>query len=120
MKIIATRDDGTTTDITEGVQTLYDHVLGSLDWQSNFFDYEEQAAVIRTGIACGFPDAEKYLEGIQKAKLAEEKRQEEQVRRRAEQRRKAEETRASWQDIGPKLIGLRTDEHGVVHGVFRP
>ena len=106
MKIIATRDDGTTTDITEGVQVLYDTVLQSMDWSSGFLDHEEQSGIIRTGIACGFPDAEKYLESIQKQKLAEEKRQAEVVRRQAEQRRKAEETRASWQDIRANLAGL--------------
>lgn len=120
MKIIAVSDEGTETDITEGVQVLYDTVLQSMDWSSGFLDYEEQSAVIRTGMACGFPDAEKHLESIQRAKLAEEKRQEQQVRRDAERRARIEETRASWQDVAPRLAGLPVPVGSASIVVFRP
>lgn len=41
-------------DITEGVKTLFDHVLSSMDWGSGFLSQEETENVLRVGVACGF------------------------------------------------------------------
>jgi hypothetical protein len=45
MRIILERDDGTTVDVTEGVQVCFDVVVGSMDWGSGFLDTEEVGQV---------------------------------------------------------------------------
>ena len=42
-------DDGTETDITEGVQALYDLVISSMDWGSGFWTYEDALPVAQVG-----------------------------------------------------------------------
>lgn len=57
-------DDGTQTDITEGVQALYDLVLASMDWGSGFLSYEDALPVAKVGRLFGFEqseEAERYL-----------------------------------------------------------
>jgi len=57
-KIVHIADDGTQTDVTEGVQTLYDLVIGSMDWGSRFLSYEDAIPVVEVAHACGFKQAE--------------------------------------------------------------
>jgi hypothetical protein len=56
--------DGTETDITEGVQALYDLVISSMDWGSGFLSAEDAAPVASLARVCGFEqaeEAERYL-----------------------------------------------------------
>lgn len=58
------RDGDGETDITEGVQALYDLVIGSMDWGSGFWTAEDAAPVAKLARACGFEragEAERYL-----------------------------------------------------------
>ena len=88
MKITVTHDDGTTADITEGVQIAYDIAYGSMDWGSGFLDTEEMDAVASLAEACRFPSFEAALASVASAREAQEKAQaarEEQARKHAEQ-----------------------------------
>jgi hypothetical protein len=61
---ICVRDSETETDITEGVQALYDLVIGSMDFRSGFWTAEDAAPVAKLARACGFEraaEAERYL-----------------------------------------------------------
>jgi len=61
---IYARDGETETDITEGVQALYDLVIGSMNWGSGFWTAEDAAPVAKLARACGFEragEAERYL-----------------------------------------------------------
>lgn len=56
--------DGTQTDVTEGVQALYDLVLSSLDWGSGFWSYEDALPVAQIARLAGFgrcEEAERYV-----------------------------------------------------------
>ena len=62
--ITAAREDGTTVDLTEGVQCLYDLVINSMDWGSGFISAEEALPVAEVARACGFEqveEVEKYV-----------------------------------------------------------
>ncbi len=64
MKIVAKGEDGIETDITEGVQALYDHLIGTLDWGSGFISLEDALPIAHLTKACGFErweEAEKYV-----------------------------------------------------------
>lgn len=68
--ITATKPDGTTEDITEGVQALYDLVIGSMDWGSSFLSVEDAEPVAALAQFCGFKgweEAPQYLESERKA-----------------------------------------------------
>lgn len=57
--------DGDPTDITEGVQALYDLVIQSMDWGSGFLSIEDVEPIAKLAKACGFSGAEaadKYIE----------------------------------------------------------
>jgi hypothetical protein len=56
--ITATAPDGTTTNITEGVQALYDGVIQSMDWGSGFWSIEEAAPIADIAHLCGFQGVE--------------------------------------------------------------
>jgi hypothetical protein len=61
---IYARDGEAETDITEGVQALYDLVIGSMNWGSGFWTAEDAAPVAKLARACGFEraeEAERYL-----------------------------------------------------------
>jgi len=63
--VIARDEDGTETDITEGVQAMYDLVIGSMDWGSGFWSAEDALPVAKLARVCGFPrveEAERYLQ----------------------------------------------------------
>ena len=57
-KIMHVAEGGTQTDVTEGVQTLYDLVIGSMDWGSGFLSYEDAIPVVEIARLCGFKQAE--------------------------------------------------------------
>jgi hypothetical protein len=62
--ITATKPDGTTVDVTEGVQVLYDRVIGSMDWGSGFLSVEDAVPIAEIAEVCGFAgieEAERYL-----------------------------------------------------------
>lgn len=61
MKITVEHDDGTTVDITEGVQLAYDMATSSMDWGSGFLDWEEMAVMVFLSQACRFSDFEEKL-----------------------------------------------------------
>ncbi len=46
--------DGTTEDITEGVQAMYDLVINSLDWGSGLLTVEEALPIVHVAQSCGF------------------------------------------------------------------
>ena len=78
-RVYVKNDDGTETDITEGVQAMYDRLVGSLDWGSGFITLEDALPLADLAKACGFEqweEAEKYVEFARKE--AEEKKQREQ------------------------------------------
>lgn len=52
--VTASKPDGATEDITEGVQTLYDLLIGSMDWGSGFLTIEDVMPVARIAHFCGF------------------------------------------------------------------
>ena len=61
---IFARDGTTETDITEGVQALYDLAVGSMDFGSGFWTAEDAVPVARLARTCGFERAgeiERYL-----------------------------------------------------------
>ena len=47
-------EDGTRTDVSEGVQALYDLVLSSMDWGSGFWTWEDALPVGQIGHLAGF------------------------------------------------------------------
>lgn len=58
--------DGTETDITEGVQALYDLVISSMNWGSGFWSYEDALPVAVIGRTLGFErieEVERYVAG---------------------------------------------------------
>lgn len=52
--IEALAPDGRRTNITEGVQALYDLVIQSMDWGSGFLSMEEVVPIYDLARACGF------------------------------------------------------------------
>ena len=54
VRVIARHSRGTETDVTEGVQALYDHMVQSMDWGSGFLSIEDAKGVIEVAQACGF------------------------------------------------------------------
>jgi hypothetical protein len=64
MRAFARDGDGSETDITEGVQALYDLVLSSMDWGSGFLSFEDALPVAQIGRLMGFgqsEEAERYV-----------------------------------------------------------
>jgi hypothetical protein len=57
---ITVEKDGVVTDITEGVQILYDAMVSTLDWGSGLLDKHEVLATWALARACGF-GTEAYL-----------------------------------------------------------
>lgn len=58
VRCVARMPDGSEVDITEGVQTIYDLVIGSLDWGSGFLTVEDALPVVHVAKTCGFADWE--------------------------------------------------------------
>lgn len=51
---VTVENDGVVTDITEGVQILYDAMVSTLDWASGLLDRREVLATWTLARACGF------------------------------------------------------------------
>jgi hypothetical protein len=51
MRVTVTPGD---VDVTEGVRTLYDLVISSMNWGSGFLSIEDVEGVIRVAQTCGF------------------------------------------------------------------
>jgi hypothetical protein len=66
-RVIVVQPDGTETNITEGVETLYDLTRNSMDWGSGFIPIEQMDVVLNLAITCGFPDAEKLAKEVREA-----------------------------------------------------
>lgn len=89
MIVICRASDGSETDITEGVQTLYDMVIGSMDWGSGFLTAEDALPVVQVAKTCGFKDwqrAQDYVDDMIHSQ--------EQARFQAERRRLSDQARA--------------------------
>lgn len=112
MKITVTHDDGTTTDVTEGVQVAYDAVRSSLDWGSGFLDTEEVDAVVGLAVACRFPDFEELVEEVRRDREAEEKRQAEGLLRLEQARRQEQDRRVAERHLADEM---RLKEPKLVH-----
>ena len=52
--LIMARDGFKSTNITEGVKALYDHLISSMDWGSGFLTQEDATEVIKVALTCGF------------------------------------------------------------------
>jgi hypothetical protein len=64
VRAFARNPDGSETDITEGVQALYDLVINSMDWGSGFLTAEDARPVALLARTMGFEqaeEAERYL-----------------------------------------------------------
>lgn len=66
-KVIHVAKDGTQTDITSGVQALYDLVIGSQDFGSGFWSYEDALPVAEVARACGFDRSEEVERYVRQA-----------------------------------------------------
>ena len=97
--------DGTETDVTEGVQVLYDTVIASMDWGSGFLTVEDAEPIVAVAIACqfnGWEAAQKYVDA-QRASLEQVKLQR---RRNLELQRRRE-----WNLTGTDLSDIPAHEH---------
>jgi hypothetical protein len=65
-------DDGTYTDITEGVQALYDLVISSMDWGSGFWSYEDALPVGAIAHLFNFESADEVDRYVNARKADEE------------------------------------------------
>jgi hypothetical protein len=64
MSFIHRAGDGAETDVTEGVQALYDLVISSMDWGSGFWSWEDALPVAEIGRLGGFEkidEVERYV-----------------------------------------------------------
>lgn len=71
LRIVVYRD-GQETDITEGVQALYDLVINSMDWGSGFLSDEDVRPVIEVAEACQFASFAEAREYVARKKHDEE------------------------------------------------
>lgn len=68
--ITATKPDGTSVDVTEGVQVLYDHVIQSMDWGSGFLTVEDIEPILTIAEFCGFDSSEEPRRYLKSWRLA--------------------------------------------------
>jgi hypothetical protein len=59
-------------DITEGVRTLYDLLIASIDWGSGYLTYEDAEPVVALAKACGFEGWEEAQQYVDKQKHSKE------------------------------------------------
>jgi hypothetical protein len=64
VRVFARAGDGTETDVTEGVQVLYDLVTSSMNWGSGFYTVEDAEPVVKVAKTCGFKDWERAQEYV--------------------------------------------------------
>lgn len=63
-KVYAIAPNGKMTDVTVGVQSLYDLLIQSMDWGSGFLSAEDARPIAELARTCGFEgleEAERYL-----------------------------------------------------------
>ncbi len=63
-RIFVKNEDGTETEITEGVQAMYDIVITSMDWGSGLLTVEDAVPIANLAKACEFQtweEAENYV-----------------------------------------------------------
>jgi hypothetical protein len=77
--------DGTETDITEGVQALYDLVLNSMDWGSGFLTAEDARPVALLARTLGFEQAEEAERYLRDQEHSEQQQEFLRVRRETRQ-----------------------------------
>jgi hypothetical protein len=53
-RVFTESPDGKRVDVTDGVQTLYDMCVSSMDWGSGFLSVEDATGIIRIAQTCGF------------------------------------------------------------------
>lgn len=85
-KIVHVADDGTETDVTAGVQALYDLVISSMDFRSGFWSYEDAVPVGEMARLCDFEkreEIEKYVRQELHEKETAEWRRDEGLRNKA-------------------------------------
>jgi hypothetical protein len=71
-KIVHVADDGTQTEVTAGVQALYDLVIGSMDFRSGFWSHEDAVPVGEIARLCGFEKAEEIERYVRQSLHEEE------------------------------------------------
>lgn len=54
VRVVAHLPDGSEINVTEGVQVLYDTVIGSMDWGSGFLSAEDAQPIVQVARTCGF------------------------------------------------------------------
>ena len=62
--VFVKNEEGTETDITEGVQAMYDLLINSADWGSGFLTMEDALPIAHLAKVCSFEkweEAEKYV-----------------------------------------------------------
>jgi len=69
------RDGDTETDVTEGVQALYDLAIGSMDFGSGFWSAEDAAPVAKLARICGFRQVEEIERYLRNQQHSEEQQQ---------------------------------------------
>lgn len=69
------RDGDTETDVTEGVQALYDLAISSMDFGSGFWTAEDAAPVARLARICRFEEAEEIERYLREQIHSEEQQQ---------------------------------------------
>lgn len=71
MKIFARADNGVETEVTEGVQALYDQYMSTMDIGSGLITIEEAEGIHVLAQACQFQqiaEIEKYIEAKKQGK----------------------------------------------------
>ncbi len=71
-KIVHVAEDGTQTEVTTGVQALYDLVISSMDFRSGFWSHEDAVPVGVIARLCGFEKAEEIERYVREAFHEEE------------------------------------------------
>jgi hypothetical protein len=95
-KLVHLAEDGTQTDVTEGVQALYDLCISSMDFRSGFWSSEDAIPVGTMARLCGFGECAEVERYVREALHDEES--------------------AAWrrdrrEQIGPWYSGGRTVKH---------
>jgi hypothetical protein len=85
VRAFARHRDGTETDITEGVQALYDLVLSSMDFRSGLWSAEDARPVALLARACGFENRDEIERYLREQEHSDQQREFFRVRRETRQ-----------------------------------
>lgn len=69
--IVAKLSDGTEVDVTEGVQVLYDLVVGSMDFGSGFLTEEDAVPLANIAEVCGFERSDEAFRYLREVRITE-------------------------------------------------